>query len=188
VTGTNQIASDYRLNETIGDLEHGEQVAPAPTQITPNSTFGCLSVDVGRGIGLDVITGYSINDYATIADPSPSYVLMLAFVYPPADAAAMPYAFRTRKFSAGDFAFPERNEVRLARGGFSRTRTRRINFLANAADSVTGAYEGVLFEWSTTSSGTRNMPALADVTVHLTPRFDIQAGGRSGHILRNITA
>jgi len=38
VTGPIRSPQDYRLNETIGDLEHGEQVAPAPTAITPNST------------------------------------------------------------------------------------------------------------------------------------------------------
>jgi len=37
---------------------------------------------------------------------------------------------------------------------------------------------------STTSSGYKEYAGFADVTVHLTPRFDIQAGGRSVTILR----
>ncbi len=178
--GTNQITTDSRLNETIGDLEHGEQVGTGAYSNRTQFYSGSLSVDVGGGIGLDVITGYSINDYATIADPSPSYGPYVGFVYPPADAAAMPYAFRTRKFS---------QEIRFSQsgptfdwlvGGFFTSEDSADYFLANAADSVTGAYEGVLFD-EHDQFRYKEYAGFADVTVHLSSRFDIQAGGRSGH-------
>src|SRR5262249_40580889 len=134
------------LNETIGDLEHGELVGTGAYSNRTQFYTGSLSANIGSGIGLDVITGYSINDYATIADPSPSYGPYVGFVYPGTDASAMPYAFRTRKFS---------QEIRFSRsgtrldwlvGGFFTSEDSTDYFLANAAFRATGAYGGVLFD------------------------------------------
>ena len=177
--GTNFVGADYLLRDTLGDLQHGELVGTGGYLNRSQFYTGSLKVDLGGGVKFDAISGYSINDYKTIADPTPSYGAYVPFVYP-ATGAAMPYGFRTRKFT---------QELRLSgtgklfdwlAGGFYTKENSTDYFTAYGANVATGNYVGVLFD-EHDQFQYREYAAFGDVTVHLAPRFDLQVGGRFSH-------
>lgn len=174
--GSNQINTDSQLRETVGDLAHKWQVGTGSYSNRTQFYSANLNIDLGGGVDLGSVTGYSINDYKTIADPSASYGPYAALVYP-VTGAAMPYGFRTSKIS---------QELRLSSsgplldwlvGGFFTKEKSTDYFIAYAADVTTGAYAGVLFD-EVDQFHYRELAAFGDVTVHVAPRFDLQLGAR----------
>lgn len=174
--GVNQVDTDSLLNETAGDLQHVGQVGTGPYSNRTQFYTANLKIDLGGGVGFDSVTGYSVNSYAMLSDPSPSYGPIAQLVYG-VGGAAMPYGFRTEKFSQELRFSGSSPTLDWLVGGFFTKEASKDYFIANAADVVTGDYAGVFFD-EVDQFHYREVAGFADATLHVTPRFDIQVGGR----------
>ncbi|WP_447764458.1 TonB-dependent receptor [Sphingopyxis panaciterrae] len=174
--GVNQVDTDYLLNETVGDLQHIGQVGTGPYTNRTQFYNANLKIDLGGGVGFDSVTGYSVNSYAMLSDPTPSYGPIAELVYG-VGGAAMPYGFRTEKFSQ-EFRFSGSGPtLDWLVGGFFTREASKDYFIANAADVVTGEYAGVFFD-EVDRFHYKEVAGFADATLHITPRLDLQVGGR----------
>jgi outer membrane receptor protein involved in Fe transport len=174
--GTNQVDTNYLLNETTGDLQHRAQVGTGPYLNSSQFYTGHLKVVLGGGIGLDAVSGYSVNVYRTVADTTPSFGGAAAFLYG-LNGSAMPYGFRTAKFSQELRLSSSGTSVDWLVGGFYTNEKSTDYFIASAADPVTGSRSGVFFD-EADQFHYKEYAAFGDVTVHVTSQLDLQAGAR----------
>lgn len=177
--GTNQIDTNYLLRETTGDLQHRAQVGTGPYLNSSQFYTGHLKVELGGGVDLDAVSGYSINTYRTTADTTPSLGGAAAFIYG-VNGSAMPYGFRTAKFSQELRLSSTGTTIDWLVGGFYTDERSKDYFVAQGADSVTGKYAGVFFD-EADQFHYKEYAAFGDMTVHVTSQLNLQAGARYSH-------
>ena len=178
------IVQNYRRDAasavpTSGDLQYNN-AAQTGWYETKTQAYSAIFNAKPGNLDIVAVTGYNVNTWLTSTDLTPFASFYGASMFG-VSGAAVPERSTTYKFS---------QEIRVSAslgaaldwlvGGFY---TREDSpYLQNtlAIDPATGAFGGVLEDssWLTTYA---ESAAFADLTFHLTDRFDIQIGGRKSH-------
>lgn len=160
-----------RYRELLGDRTAADTLSNARSNLTLYSAR--IGIDLGFA-ELTSVSAWSRNRQPTVSDATNRYGFALG-PYPGYTALSLVDATRTNKFS---------QELRLARtgpvidwlvGGFytkEHSDTQQAFLARGGSGGDITAYAGL------NPSTYRDRAVFADVTYHVTPRFDVQLGGR----------
>ena len=174
--GSAEIDANYQLKPTIGDLDQNRLPGTGVYHQKSQLYTSLLTVDLGK-VDLTSVTGYGINHYTADLDQTGTYGGDASYYFG-VSGANFGDDFETKKVS---------QEVRLSShaggmfdwlvGGFYTHEKTAAGQTIGAIDPTSGVNEGYLYNGTFPSSYTE-YAGFADVTAHLTSKFDIQVGGR----------
>lgn len=178
--GTNTVDVDsVRLKPVLGDLQHSRLIGE-PNNIDYRLYNTTIDYDFGP-VTLVSATSYGTLDQAAVFDASGVYGPILTFILGMPLGAAVDQNMRQRRFT---------QEVRLASnkndtfewtiGGFYTHEKNRLAQNLFGIDGVTGdritSLDGLVLV--SLPSKYREIAGFANATWHISPRFDLTAGGR----------
>jgi iron complex outermembrane recepter protein len=175
--GSAYVGSSFDVNQTgLGDLQQDALRGTGAYQGTIRLFTANLQAKLGD-LDLTSISGYGINEYRQITDSTAIYGA-LASSYFDVNGGGLANSQETKKFTQElRLSSPLGHTFEWLAGGFYTRENSPINQGVVAIDPATGTVVGSVYDIVFPSTFTE-YALFADLTTHITDRFDVQLGGR----------